>query len=239
VKVFLIAEPTIDWREFARFTDSERVQHHADPSHPSAQLAEIAGRICYMSYGKGRKTTKEFIDNIVQSGHHSVLEHANFTLFITGISRSCSHELVRHRHLSFSQLSQRYVDESNVEILMPELIGRIGQADVFHRAVGTARTAYCVLVSTLERYLDNIEDRTLRHKAARQIARSVLPNATETKIAVTGNVRAWRHFIQLRASIHADTEIRALAVEIFRILNDRSPLMFNDMEESIKVCAST
>jgi thymidylate synthase (FAD) len=240
MKVYVIAEPTINWWEYARFLEDEKIQTR--PQDPYVRnvpdmLCEMAGRICYMSYGKGR-TTQGFIENIVKSGHHSVLEHANFTLFITGISRSCSHEIVRHRHLSFSQLSQRYVDESQAEIIMPEIIGQIGSGDVFERAVNSARTAYQILVSNLELSMKDVEDKTLRRKAARQAARAVLPNATETKIAITGNARAWREFIVKRASVHADVEIRTLAVMIYNALAEHSVSLFADLQEQVDACAS-
>lgn len=227
MKVFLVAKPRIDmsnWREFEQSEGLAPIRHWDEEA--GSHLVEFAGRLCYMSYGKGRKTTKEFIDNIIQSKHFSVLEHANYTFFITGISRSCSHELVRHRHFSFSQLSQRYVDETDAEVIVPDAIEG---NDTFTRAIYAAKTAYGILVSQLTDRFRDEPNPTLRRKMARQAARAVLPNAIETKIAVTGNVRSWREFIEKRATPFADPEIRKLAESIRDALVQASPLLFGDM----------
>src|SRR5574341_303930 len=107
--VYVLSRPQLDWSSIHRFASDHGLQFELDSNSDSEMLVEMCGRVCYMSYGKGRKTNREFCSHIIESGHHSVLEHANWTLLITGISRSCSHELVRHRHFSFSHLSQRYV----------------------------------------------------------------------------------------------------------------------------------
>ncbi len=237
MKVYLISRPAVSWDAVGQFLKDEG-RTWIQTGGVAESLCEIAGRLCYMSYGKGRKTNDEFIRHIIESGHHSVLEHSNFTVLITGISRSCSHELVRHRHLSFSQLSQRYVDESEAAMVMPEVLKTVGTADTFERVVHTARTAYGIIVANLERLYHDMPDRTMRHKLARQVARSVLPNATETKIVVTGNVRAWRHFISLRASAHADTEIRDLAIAIFHELHQIAPALFQDLKGAVEACVS-
>lgn len=159
------------------------------------------------------------------------LEHGVATFIIQGVSRSCTHELIRHRHLSPSQLSQRYVDESDAATVLPDLIAAAGLTHVFDRAVKAAQDAYDDLVIGLGAYLAETAENTTgteRRKAARQAARAVLPNAVETKIQLTGNFRAWRHFIGMRASRHADVEIRALAVEILRQLQAVSPHVFSD-----------
>jgi len=204
---------------------------------PDAKLAdtdgivEIAGRLCYMSYGKGRKSNQEFIKHILDVGHGSVLEHAVFGFIFTNVSRSFTHELVRHRHLSFSQLSQRYVDESDAGVIEPpDIAADESMHGTFMRATQSARTAYAVLVSNLELRFKHIENATQRRKMARQAARAVLPNATRTKIFVTGNARAWRHFIEVRGSVFADAEIRTVAVEVCRILKDASPHIFGDYQ---------
>lgn len=233
MKAYLISVPTIRWDGARKFLEDIGAGdlYWVNPDSNAELLVELCGRLCYMSYGKGRKTTREFLENIINQRHYSVLEHANFTFIFTGVSRSLTHELVRHRHLSYSQLSQRYVDESNAEIIMPPAVA--GQADVFERAVNAARTAYSVIVSNLELSHAHITNPTERRKAVRQAARAVLPNATETKIAVTGNARAWREFIQKRNSPHADPEIRALAAEVYRQLQEAAPgLFYNTMEEA-------
>jgi thymidylate synthase (FAD) len=230
VKVYLISQPTIDWAQYRKFADDEHLPddlYWVNPASNAELLVELAGRLCYMSYGKGRKTNREFLDNIIESGHFSVLEHANFTFFITGVSRSLTHELVRHRHFSFSQLSQRYVDESEADMIYPSAFSP-EDADIAARVFDQARGAYRALVQRMEEKFADEPNSTLRRKLARQAARAVLPNATETKIAVTGNVRTWREFIQKRAIPQADPEIRKLAAMIYDVLLERAPGLFRE-----------
>jgi len=102
----------------------------------------MAGRVCYMSYGKGRKTNREFVGHLIEVGHGSVLEHAVWSFLITGVSRSFTHELVRHRHFSYSQLSQRYVNESDSDFIEPDVIAGDPELHaVWCEAVEAARQA--------------------------------------------------------------------------------------------------
>jgi thymidylate synthase (FAD) len=183
-----------------------------------------------MSFGKGRKTNQEYLANIINVQHGSVLEHAAWNFLITGVSRSFTHELVRHRAgFGYSQLSQRYVDESTCDFVEPACIAANPELHtVWEESVRQSHEAYCRLVEGLARTFKDEPDGTLRRKLARQAARSVLPNATETKIFVTGNGRAWRHFIELRASEHAEVEIRAVAVMILKLLQKEAPGIFGD-----------
>jgi thymidylate synthase (FAD) len=193
------------------------------------RLAEMAGRVCYMSYGKGRKTNQEFLGHIVEVGHGSVLEHGVWNFLITDVSRSLTHELIRHRHFSYSQLSQRYVNESDSAFVEPDAIAGDPELHaIWVEAVDATRAAYDRLVEGLQKRFADVPEATLRRKLARQAARSVLPNATETKIFVTGNARALRHFIELRGSEHADVEIRKLAVAMLRIMQQEAPSLFGD-----------
>jgi thymidylate synthase (FAD) len=158
-----------------------------------------------------------------------VLEHAVWTLLFEGVSRALTHELVRHRHFSYSQLSQRYVDESEVAFVLPPEIAPDGEAfQIFQRSCERANEDYRALLAKIEEQVKDEPSATLRRKRARQTARSLLPNATETKIVVTGNARAWRHFIEMRASEFADTEIRALAIKCFHVLKEEAPNLFGD-----------
>jgi thymidylate synthase (FAD) len=186
-----------------------------------------------MSYGKGRKTNREYLGNIIGVGHGSVLEHAVWNFLIAGVSRSFTHELIRHRvGFSYSQLSQRYVDESDAGFIEPACIAEDPELhEVWLDAVRSSQRAYRKLVERLsEKFADAPESATARRKLARQAARSVLPNACETKIFVTANARALRHFIELRANEHAETEIRGVALRILRILQDVAPSLFGDYE---------
>lgn len=192
----------------------------------SAQV-EFAGRACYQSWQRPNPktaTNEGYLRNIISVGHFSVLEHSAVTFYITGVSRSFTHELIRHRHLSYSQLSQRYVDESDTEFVVPPLVREApGPHQImFDVAMANALNSYVELVSALTAQFPDKP-----RKEIRQAARAVLPNATETKIVVTGNYRAWWEAIALRATIHADVEIRAVFVEILRLLQVEAPHIFN------------
>jgi thymidylate synthase (FAD) len=225
--VFLVGRQVTDDAALAKFLSDEGVTGRPTPR--SAPNALRGGRpVCYMSYGKGRKTNKEFIGHLIEVGHGSVLEHGVWSFVVTGVSRSFTHELIRHRHFSYSQLSQRYVDESNSDYVEPDVIANDPELHrVWSEAVNAARHAYDELVKGLETRFTDIPEKTLR-KMARQAARSVLPNATETKIFFTGNARALRHFIELRGSEHAEVEIRKVAVAVLKIMRQEAPNVFAD-----------
>lgn len=197
-------------------------------------LAEFAGRACYQSWSKPNPKTATnagYVRHILEVGHLSVLEHGSVSFYLTGISRSLTHELIRHRHFSYSQLSQRYVPERDAAMVEPDVIADDPELhELFQQASADALAAYERLLEGLEQRFADVPNRTLRRKQARQAARSVLPNATETKMVVTGNYRAWRHFIAMRASEHADVEIRNLAVECLRQLQREVPNVFADFE---------
>ncbi len=228
-KLHLVGRQALDPAAIDAFLGDHGVTWTTDTEVGGEALAEMAGRVCYMSYGKGRRTNREFIEHIVEVGHGSVLEHAVWSFVITGVSRSFTHELIRHRHFSYSQLSQRYVDESRSDFVEPDVIADDPELHaVWCEAVNATRAAYDRLVAGLEKHFTEVPEKTLRRKLARQAARSVLPNATETKIFMTGNARALRHFIELRGSEHADVEIRKVAVEMLRILQHEAPGIFGD-----------
>src|SRR5690348_10569653 len=197
-------------------------------------LAEFAGRACYQSWKKPNPATATnagYLKHILEVGHLSVLEHGSVSFYITGISRSLTHELIRHRHFSYSQLSQRYVPERNAAMVEPEVIAKDPVLhEKFLAAAQASVDAYTELLAGLEERFADVANPTLRRKQARQAARAVLPNATETRIVVTGNYRAWRHFIAMRASEHADVEIRELAVECLRHLQREVANVFADFE---------
>ncbi len=197
-------------------------------------LAEFAGRACYQSWGKPNPATATnagYLRHILEVGHLSVLEHGSVSFYLTGVSRSLTHELIRHRHFSYSQLSQRYVPERNAAMVEPEAIADDPELRaLFENAAAAAVTAYEELLEGLEKRFADVPNATLRRKQARQAARAILPNATETRIVVTGNYRAWRHFIAMRATEHADVEIRALAIECLRQLLREVPNVFHDFE---------
>ncbi len=199
-------------------------------------LVEFAGRACYQSWKKPNPVTATnagYLRHILEVGHLSVLEHGSVTFYVTGVSRSLTHELVRHRHFSYSQLSQRYVPERDTAVVEPEVIAADPVLHArFVEAAEVAVKAYDSLLTGLQERFADEPNATLRRKQARQAARAVLPNATETRIVVTGNYRAWRHFVAMRATEHADVEIRALAVACLRQLQHVAPNAFADFEIS-------
>jgi thymidylate synthase (FAD) len=195
-------------------------------------LAEFAGRACYQSWKKPNPATATnagYLNHILDSAHLSVLEHGSVTFYLTGVSRSFTHELIRHRHFSYSQLSQRYVPGREAPMVEPGVIADDPDLHkTFVEAAEASVRAYNELLEGLEKKFADEPNATLRRKQARQAARAVLPNATETRIVVTGNYRAWRHFIGMRATEHADVEIRELAIECLRQLKGVAPNVFAD-----------
>lgn len=195
-------------------------------------IPEAAGRVCYDSFEKSRPGgNSAYIAHIKEVGHGSVLEHSVFSFVFEGISRSLSHELVRHRAgWSYSQLSQRFHDESDCGFACPPAIlalkdKPVGQGceayDLWANSCYDAASSYETLAGHLSRL-------GLERKQAREAARSVLPNCVETRIFATTNARALRHFIELRASRHADAEIRRLANRVLDAVQDEAPHLFGD-----------
>lgn len=209
----------------------ERLLLALGPDFPESAdlLSEFAGRACYQSWDLPNPKTREnrdYLANIINQGHFSVMEHASMTLYVTGVSRSLLTELTRHRHLSFSVLSQRFVDSSEANYVIPPALAELsseevnGGLDAF--ALGAGR-CYEHLVASLE-------SEGLGRKQAREAARCVLPNMTETKFVVTGNHRAWREVIAKRISPHADAEIQAFAKRVLEIAKEIAPGLYQDME---------
>src|SRR5437899_3531278 len=197
------------------------------------KLAEFAGRLCYMSQkNPANRVTREYLENIKKQGHGSVLEHANYSLLLEGVSRSLTHDLVRHRAgFAYSQLSQRYVDESVANFVVPPaILGDDALEATWRTQMEQAQAAYVRLVAQLMERYGWIADKVHRRKMAREASRAVLPNATETKIVVTGNARAWRTMLELRSSEGAELEIRRMSVAALRLLQTEAPGFFSDFE---------
>jgi thymidylate synthase (FAD) len=232
--VYLVGRQQIDDAGLDQFLSDHDVSHwDSDTDIAGEKLCEVAGRVCYMSFAKPRPGgNKAYMDRIISVRHGSVLEHCVFNFIFTGVSRSFTHELIRHRAgFGYSQLSQRYVDESETDFVEPPCIAEDAELHaVWLAAVEECQSAYVKLVNGLATKYEDVEDTTLRRKLARQAARSVLPNATETKIFVTANARSLRHFIELRANEHAETEIRVVAAKVLTVLQEQAPNLFGDYE---------
>jgi len=229
--VYLLGRQTVNEQDLDKFLADHGVSWQTDTEVAGEVLIETAGRVCYMSFARPRPGGNQaYIRHLLEVGHGSVLEHAAWNLLFTGVSRSLTHELVRHRAgWAYSQLSQRYVDESTAEYVEPDVIAQDAE---LHRlwldVIRRTHEAYVQLAERLQAKYADEPDRTLRRKLARQAARSVLPNATETKIFVTANARALRHFIEMRASRHAEVEIRKLAVAVLKLMQTEAPHLFGD-----------
>jgi thymidylate synthase (FAD) len=244
-EVYLVGKQTMQDAELSRFLADHGVSWESDSEVAAEVLTETAGRVCYLSFAKPRPGgNSAYLTHIKEVGHGSVLEHAVWNFVFTGVSRSLTHELVRHRAgWAYSQLSQRYVDESIAEYVEPDIIANDPELHaLWLDAVGHAHAAYVKLAEKLNAKLADPKaaaaamlppdtDRTTRRKTARQAARSVLPNATETKIFVTANARAIRHFLEQRGSAFAEPEIRKLACKLLDIVAKDSPNLFGDYEK--------
>jgi len=232
-QVYIAGRQQLDRGEIDRFLGDHGMTWETDTEIGGEQLVEAGGRLCYVSYGKGRKTNAEYVDNIISSKHGSVLEHAVWNFIISGVSRSFTHELIRHRAgWGYSQLSQRYVDESDASYVEPPIIAADPDLHAtWQQAIETSHEAYLALVEGLANKLaERGVKGTHRRKMAREAARSVLPNATETMIFCTANARALRHFIELRGSEGAEAEIRRVALAFLRLMQKEAPNLFGDYE---------
>lgn len=209
------------------------------PLPDSSRLCKTAGQLCYASFGP-RRTTNEnataYFERLTSAGHGSVLEHASFSFLLYGISRSVTHELVRHRAgTGFSQISQRYVSGSVLRFVeRPEYQEDEELHRLFEERADRAAAEYEEMAGWL---LDRQEGgnsmlaadyKTEARKKVQQTARSLLPNETEAPMVFTGNVRALRHIIEMRADAHAESEIRTLAVRLFLCLVTADPILFGD-----------
>jgi len=188
-----------------------------------------AGRLCYAPVSAAELTEQmtdgdvaRLVRGLVASGHHSALEHATFTFAVDGVSRACTHQLVRHRVASYNQQSQRYVNFSHTDsfVVPPSVAANAAAEQVFLQAMDQARKAYDRLVE-----LGLAEGRS--RESVQEDARFVLPNAAETKIVVTMNARELRHFFAVRCCNRAQWEIRALAWELRGLVRQLAPALFH------------
>lgn len=206
--------------EFEKRVKGGTLSDHDDP-RGGQLLIEFAGRLCYESFDLPNRDTygnSDYIQSIIAKGHESVLEHVSVTFYVEGVSRNLTHELIRHRHLSFSELSQRFVNMEQARYVIPPALGG-GTADLssLHKDV------YGVTV-------EHLREQGSSRKQAREAARYGLPQGTETKLVVSGNLRAWRDVLKKRWSKHADAEMQGFAGLVFGHLYDEYPDVFADIE---------
>ncbi|MBP3272061.1 MAG: FAD-dependent thymidylate synthase [Ruminococcus sp.] len=213
-----------------------------------------AAKLCYASAdvdslldGLDDEKIASFMDMLSSIGHESPIEHVSFTFAIEGISRACSHQLVRHRIASYSQQSQRYVSMDGFDYVIPPEIAEDDEIlELYNKQMKAASESYNILSEKLEeKHFAELTSQGIAEKAARQKAkkmaiedaRFVLPNACETKIVVTMNARTLRHFFKLRCCNRAQWEIRAVAVEMLRQASEVAPILFRNAGPSC-VCGS-
>lgn len=196
------------------------------------ETVAMAAKLCYspsdidnLKEKIEAKDQKNFVEKLMKMGHLSPIEHASFTFAIEGISRACSHQLVRHRLASYSQQSQRYVseksgDEGTFDYIIPPVIAEDEDTKkIFEDFMKEAQRVYDLLINRLS-------ERGIRGESANQDARFVLPNAAETKIMVTMNARELLHFFRMRCCNRAQWEIRQMAEEMLRLVKKVSPVIF-------------
>jgi thymidylate synthase (FAD) len=241
--MLIIREPRVTVISRQQFIPPPHINWQSDSDVAGEALTEFSGRLCYLSFGEdaglegghksipGRTTNQAYLTNILNTKHGSVLEHAVWSLLLEGITRTLTHELVRHRAgFGFSQLSQRYVDESHIGFVLPPEIEEGTRAfEIWQRRCEESVEGYRELLAEMTAKVGESGPATMRKKRARQAARSVLNNCADTKIVATANARAWRHFCEMRGSPTADVEIRRLAVAVLRTLHQEGPHIFGDM----------
>ncbi len=183
---------------------------------PDAEkVIEQAGRTCYLSFDKiGAKSEADFIKRLIKLGHESPLEHAYASFKISNCSRAMTHQLVRHRLMSVSQQSQRYVEEDGFEYVIPETI-EDKYLDDYHNDMLIIKEMY-----------KKWRDRGFK----KEDARYVLPNACVSELVVSANFREWRHILKLRLSPKAQWEIRNTCKGILKILKDKAYNCFSDID---------
>ena len=165
---------------------------------------------------------QDFLEKLTAVGHMSPVEHASFTFVVEGISRACSHQLVRHRLASYSQQSQRYVNEEGFDYLIPPLIKEDAEMRaLFENVMEDIQKSYSFLT-------EKLVQKGYSTETAREDARFVLPNATETKIMITMNARELLHFFRQRLCNRAQWEIRAMALAMLKLVKPIAPAIFRN-----------
>ena len=199
------------------------------------KIIAAAAKLCYSSSGIDDimdnltdEAIQKFMDMLMSLGHESPVEHVTFTFGIEGISRACSHQLVRHRIASYSQKSQRYVNETQFEYVTPEAIAKDPVSkDIYDETMTLLQGRYDFIRSGLvETYVKDGMDRKAAEKKANEDARMVLPNACCTSIIVTMNIRSLFNFFKHRCCNRAQWEIRAVAMEMLRLCMEVAPNIF-------------
>ncbi len=232
--VTVLARHMYDLDAARQFVEDHDSSWRLDPKATEGEcLIEFCGRICYMSFGdrQSPRTNREYLANLIRQGHESVFEHLSWTMVLAGVSRAFTHQLVRHRvGFAFSQLSQQYQDQRGSHLVMPPVISSDPRlASLWQKTASSAQSTYTELVESLEDATKSLGMSTReRHRLIRSAARSILPEGVETKIAVTANARAVRHFLSVRGAIPGDEEVRSVSAALLMALEPEAPSVFQD-----------
>ena len=238
-RLYVLSRPVFDQEELERFCDDEYIDWRRTPGATAAEdIVEFSGRICYMSFGEMQspKSNRQYIQNLIKQRHESVLEHVSWSFLLTGVSRAFTHQLVRHRvGFSFSQLSQQYHDETGAKFVMPEEVrDNPVAAALWLRLIEELRGGYQSVADNLDPRSETWPslDKESR-RAIRSAARSILPNATETKIVFSANARASRHFLDVRGAIIGDLEMRRVSALLYSRLHIEAPQLLSDFKMTL------
>lgn len=191
------------------------------PADDAQHVIEAAGRVCYRSFHKPNPATRsnaDYLSNVLAQKHFSVIEHASASVLVTGVSRNCTHELVRHRHFSFSEVSGRFIDSGALDVVVPPAMSEY-EAGFLKSAFRGCQLRYAAAV-------EEFKSQGVKGKRAREAARAYLPGSTETAIVVSGNFRSWMEFLLKRDDEAADAEIRLVAQQIGLLLEVLAPNVF-------------
>ena len=216
-EVRLLAHTKIDEKAISEYMGIQ------DASTDAETLLTMAGRNCYRSFHRPNSKTYDDADYLRRTlgdqGHWSIAEHATATLYFTGVSRAFLAELTRHRHLSFSVESQRFINANDTSIVLPPAV-RNAPAQLQEDYRLTAEEAVVDYI-IMQRQLDN-----LPKKQRNEAARGLLPNCAETRMVVTGNLRAWHEVIERRTQPDADVEMQEVMRLSREALHTVSPIIF-------------
>lgn len=228
MRVIPIASTECDTEALA--SETEYVQHE-DCYSEIDELAEFAGRNCYLSWNRPNPATQSnegYLSNILKMGHESVLEHASVTFYVEDASRAFLAEISRHRHLSFSVVSQRFVDANELPTVFPPIIEDLPEPDVAVAESMIEEHAYYSL-EVYDKLVSLFNSNGAKRKQAREGARAVLPSSTDSPLVVTGNLRAWRDVLKKRHHVAADRELQEFAAEVLWHLRSIAPNSVQDI----------
>jgi len=241
-KVYLIGYTVVDFEGISQYLlDIKQSDWESNADTESDQLIEVAGRICYRSWApfdgtegtnpnitKVREDNKEYIQNIIKQSHGSVLEHSNVSLLFRDVSRVFTHEMVRHRAgMAYSQESLRYVRLDKLRFFIPEEIKQDPELYQLYQKTVEHLEAVQETLSHKIKSGSTFHDKKVWTSRFRRLA----PLGLATTILATGNLRAWRHIVNMRSSAGAEEEIRMVMDQVVPILKHISPSVFDDLNK--------